>query len=171
MKKYLKNRARTNMNICWSSCRKKRQGLPLSRYELVRHQRHTCKEYGWEFAWQTRDWEIKTLLAWSPLWWVRSHQNIGRRYRSIDTWACSRTLAILQSSSLGSLCSSPRVLASIEQTRYVKGVGSYNRKELVLLTFMTGWKGGYQLPPTRGEVVPLIIFDVPLKLEEEMEKG
>jgi len=44
-------------------------------------------------------------------------------------------------------------------------------KELVLITFMIGWKDGYQLPPTRGEVVPLVFFGIPLKLEEEMEKG
>jgi len=52
----------------------------------------------------------------------------------------------------------------------MKGIGSYNRKELVLITFMIGWKDGYQLPHTRVEVVPFFV-GVPLKLEEEMEKG
>ena len=63
------------------------------------------------------------------------------------------------------------MLPSAKQTGNVKGIGSYNRKELVLLTFMIGWKDGYQLPPTRGEVVPLFFFGVPLKLEEEMERA
>ena len=53
----------------------------------------------------------------------------------------------------------------------VKVKGSYSRKELVLITFMISWKDGYQLPPTRGEVVPLVFFGIPLKQEEDIDKG